>query len=113
MISFAALAVSAAAIIAVNANNRMDEQFEANVEALADGEIFIGQICAYDKNVWCIYFDPYEEYLSRPIKVLEMRILKYFMPLIFLFVACGKSDDSILAGFNKVCQNTVYPIDSI
>lgn len=38
LISFAALAVSAAAIIAVNANNRMDEQFEANVEALADGE---------------------------------------------------------------------------
>lgn len=38
LISFAALAVSAAAIIAVNANNRMDEQFEANVEALAEGE---------------------------------------------------------------------------
>lgn len=67
LISFAVLAVSAAAIIAVNANNRMDEQFEANVEALADGEIFIGQICAYDINVWCIYFDPYEEYEARPI----------------------------------------------
>lgn len=38
LISFAALAVSAAAIIAVNANNRMDEQFEANVEALAESE---------------------------------------------------------------------------
>lgn len=46
-------------------------------------------------------------------KFCRMCILKYFMPLIFLFVACGKSDDSILAGFNKVCQNTVYPIDSI
>lgn len=67
LISFAALAVSAAAIIAVNANNRMDEQFEANVEALADGEISIGQICVYDINVYCIYFDPYEEYKARPI----------------------------------------------
>lgn len=38
LISFAVLAVSAAAIIAVNANNRMDEQFEANVEALAESE---------------------------------------------------------------------------
>lgn len=38
MISFAVLAVSAAAIIAVNANNRMDEQIVANVEALAEGE---------------------------------------------------------------------------
>ena len=38
LISFAALAVSAAAIIAVNVNNSMDEQFEANVEALAEGE---------------------------------------------------------------------------
>ena len=46
-------------------------------------------------------------------KFCRMRILKYFMPLIFLFVACDKSDDSILAGFNKVCQNIVYPIDSI
>lgn len=43
LISFAALAVSAAAIIAVNANNRMDEQFEANMEALARSEI--GEAC--------------------------------------------------------------------
>ena len=45
----------------------MDEQFEANVEALADGEIFIGQICVYDINGLCVYFDPYEEYQARPI----------------------------------------------
>lgn len=38
LISFAALAVSAAAIVAVNANKKMNEQFEANVEALAGGE---------------------------------------------------------------------------
>ena len=38
LLSFAVLAVSAAAIITVNVNNSMDEQFEANVEALAGGE---------------------------------------------------------------------------
>ena len=48
LISFAVLAISAAAIIAVNANNRMDEQFEANVEALAGGEDII-EIC----DSWC------------------------------------------------------------
>lgn len=37
-ISLAVLAVSAAAIVAVNANNRLDEQFEANVDALAQTE---------------------------------------------------------------------------
>ena len=46
LISFAALAVSAAAIIAVNANNRMDEHFEANVEALADTES--GSDCTFN-----------------------------------------------------------------
>ncbi len=40
----------------------MDELFYSNVEALADGEISIGRICAYDINSWCIYMFPYEEY---------------------------------------------------
>ena len=62
LISFAVLAVSAAAIIAVNANNRMNEQFEANVEALAEGEISIGLICAYDPYSPCVYTNPYEVY---------------------------------------------------
>ena len=54
LISFAVLAVSAAAIIAVNANNRMDEHFEANVEALAESEGGGGGQCYGPKvsNFW-------------------------------------------------------------
>ena len=54
LISFAVLAVSAAAIIAVNANSRMDEQFEANVEALARVEDPIS--ACYD---WCFNYYSY------------------------------------------------------
>ena len=39
--------------------------FDANVEALSDGEIVVGQLCAWDKNSLCIYLDPYEEYEGR------------------------------------------------
>lgn len=50
----------------------MDDIFNANVEALASGETGIGRICAYDKNSWCIYMFPYEEYegvfVSKPIR---------------------------------------------
>ena len=56
LISFAALAVSAAAIIAVNANNRMDEQFEANVGALARGESGgFGPMCSQTGNSGTYY----------------------------------------------------------
>lgn len=37
-ISFAVLAVSAIVIVAVNANSKLDNLFESNVEALAAGE---------------------------------------------------------------------------
>lgn len=53
MISFAVLAVSATAIIAINANNRMDEQFEGNVEALAEGEIIVGELCMVAPGYAC------------------------------------------------------------
>ena len=41
----------------------------ANVEALADTEYRVGTgvICAYDRNCWCIYYDPYEEYEACPV----------------------------------------------
>ena len=45
-----------------NEKNSMSDLFNANVEALAEAEIGIGRICAYDVNMWCIYMFPYEEY---------------------------------------------------
>lgn len=46
MILCAVLTVSVAALIAVNANVKVDDQFDANVEALADGE------GSYDGALW-------------------------------------------------------------
>ena len=44
-ISLAVLAVSAATFVAVNVTNRLDEQFERNVEALAQTEQSTGKTC--------------------------------------------------------------------
>jgi hypothetical protein len=37
------------------------------VEALAQGEVYVGVPCALIcANCWCIYFDPYEEIQGQP-----------------------------------------------
>lgn len=46
-ISLTVLAVSATVIVAVNANSRLDNLFESNVEALADHEGSAGANCHY------------------------------------------------------------------
>lgn len=53
-ISLAVWAVSAAAIVAVNANNRLDEQFDANVDALAaiENPISTCDTYCYDRSSW-------------------------------------------------------------
>ena len=40
---------------------------KANIEALAQGEVYVGVPCALIcANCWCIYFDPYEEIQVQP-----------------------------------------------
>ena len=40
---------------------------KANIEALAQGEVYVGVPCALIcANCWCIYFDPYEEIQGQP-----------------------------------------------
>ena len=46
-ISLTVLAVSAIVIAAVNANSKLDNLFESNVEALADPEGSVGADCHY------------------------------------------------------------------
>ncbi len=46
-ISLAVMAVSAIVIAAVNANSKLDNLFESNVEALADPEGSVGNDCHY------------------------------------------------------------------
>jgi hypothetical protein len=47
----------------ISGNFRRDELMNANVNALADGEITIGKICAKSYGI-CVYTDviPYETY---------------------------------------------------
>lgn len=44
---FILIAVSASVIFALNANNKLDGQFESNVEALAQTEGSVGADCHY------------------------------------------------------------------
>ncbi|MCM1502597.1 MAG: hypothetical protein NC115_08045 [Bacteroidales bacterium] len=53
------VAVGAAAAVSVfvyvqNGNNAMDEFFDANVEALADDEIIVGDLCRVCPNAACV-----------------------------------------------------------
>lgn len=58
----AATIIAAATVTSVKAFKESTPLFDANVEALADGEIYIGRFCVYEKLSWCIYMFPYEEY---------------------------------------------------
>jgi len=53
-ISLAVLAVSAAAIVAVNFNSSLDKQFDANVDALAaiENPISTCDTYCYDRSSW-------------------------------------------------------------
>lgn len=58
----AAVILAATTITSVKTIKSTAPLFDANVEALADGEIYIGRFCVYEKLSWCIYLFPYEEY---------------------------------------------------
>ena len=62
ILAAATVVLAAAAAVAIHANRQANPVFEANVEALMQGEATAGRICAYDINCWCIYLNPYEEY---------------------------------------------------
>ncbi len=62
------IAASAAIILAAGAatcwtmySGSEDEFFNENLEALLEGEIVVQPICAWSRNQWCIYFEPYTE----------------------------------------------------
>ncbi len=64
----ATIAASAAIILAAGAatcwtvfGGNEDEFFCENLEALLDSEIVVQPICAWSKDQWCIYLEPYTE----------------------------------------------------
>ena len=64
----AIIAASAAVILTAGAaafwtvfGGNGDEFLNENLEALLDSEIVIQPICAWSKDQWCIYIEPYTE----------------------------------------------------
>ena len=48
--------------LSVRAQTQLDSFIDSNIEALATPEVSVGQMCAYDIVMCCIYFNPFEIY---------------------------------------------------
>ena len=68
IIAFAAIAAVSGWNYTLNMNNvNLSDLALENVEALAQGEVYVGVPCTLIcANCWCIYFDPYEEIQGQP-----------------------------------------------
>ena len=63
ILAVSAVVILICGIVSATLFLRNDEErfFQENLEALTSNEIVVQPICAWDRNNWCIYLEPYQE----------------------------------------------------